>query len=63
MGPCLLMLGCQGTAREVTHPGSPRGTRAGLGEEQGSRALPTWPLQLPLPEPGFSRLSSESGAD
>lgn len=46
----LLLLGRQGTAREVTHPRSPRGTRAGPGEEQGFGALPTWPIQLPLPE-------------
>lgn len=61
LGPCLLLLGRQGTAREVTHPRSPRGTQAGPGEQQGFRALPTWPIQLPLPEPGFSFLSSESG--
>lgn len=53
MSPSLLLLGRQGTAREVTHPRSPRGTRAGPGEEQGFGALPTWPIQLPLPEPGF----------
>lgn len=49
MGPCLFMLGCQGTAREVTHPGSPRGTRAGLGEEpRGPGHYPHGPSSSPF---------------
>lgn len=39
MGPCLLLRGCQGTAREVNHLGSCRVTPAGLGEEPGVQSV------------------------
>lgn len=59
MGPYLLLWGCQGTAREVTHPRSLRGTRLGGWRNQGYRG--TWPTPHPLPQPGCSCLNSESG--
>lgn len=55
MGLCLLLLGlsrnCRGNDSSWVTQGHPGWTRL---RNQGSRALPTWPIQLLLSKPDFS---------
>lgn len=64
MGPCLLLLGCQGTAREMTHPGSHKGAGLDWGSRTRGQGTAHMAHSIPLPKPGFSScLRSESGTD